>query len=640
MNSDVTSLIALDTASTLPTSSLTGWAALPDTARWPGPTSGQFFGVSDIGIPGPFTNQIIPGFSALLKNTDGTWTAMPDNGFGTKGNSGDFLIGIYNASINFRTTGNGTSIPGSVALNSFVNFNDANGLLKDGKGVDLKITADFTNYQTLDGNNLKDGGIAVDARIRSGRLLTGFDFDVESIARAKDGSYFVGEEFGPYILHFSSTGTLLNDPVPHPFLKSPSNPEVLNNGATVTSRSSRGFESLAFNSDKTKLYAVPEAAPTVATFQPVPGDERFLNFFEFDPAKMAYTGNNLVYKKDGDAIGNNIVIGDMTNVGGSKYVLIERDSNTGAAAKVKRIYLVDFNDKGADGVLNKKLLVNLLDISDPRDIGGPLPGIAPDKFNFPFDSVESIVVLDSNTLAVAIDTNYPDEDGRVPGKPDNTEVITIRFDDALFADAFPTQIISGTAANDVLLGGKDFNGGGNIIFSDGGSDLVDGSVSKGSDNRVYGGEGNDELYAGQSDRLFGEAGDDILDASVGKGSNRLYGGAGNDTLFAGINDFLSGGDGDDKLFAGKGGNTLFGGAGADKFYLAYNGAPTSTNTVADFETGVDKLPILGIAGVSDFSKVTLTQQGADTLIKAGGKDLALLTGIQSNTLNSISFAFV
>lgn len=411
---------------------LSGWAALPDTARWAGPTSGQFAG-SDLGVPTPFVDgQIVPGFSALLKNADGSWTAMPDNGFGTKGNSGDFLIGIYNASINFRSVGNGSSIPGSVSLNSRINFNDANGLLRDGKGVDLKITADFANYQTVSGNSLVDSGRAVDARIRNGRLLTGFDFDVESIARAKDGSYFVGEEFGPYLLHFDRHGTLMSDPVAHPFLRSPSNPEVMNNGATVTSRGSRGFESLAFNADQSRLYAVPESAPTLDALRPVAGDERYLNFFEFDPAAMAYTGNNLVYRKDGPVSGNQIVIGDMTNVGGSKFVLIERDSLFGAAAEVKRLYLVDLNEKDADGVLKKTLLVDLLDISDPLAIGGPLAGVAPGKFSMPFDSIESVVVLDNHSLAVAIDTNYPDEDGRIPGKPDNTEVITIRFDEALF----------------------------------------------------------------------------------------------------------------------------------------------------------------------------------------------------------------
>ena len=199
-------------------------------------------------------------------------------------------------------------------------------------------------------------------------------------------------------------------------------------------------------------------------------------------------------------------------------------------------------------------------------------------------------------------------------------------------NAFAADPVAGTTGDDKTIV-PTFK---QVIFTAGGNDLVDGSVSKGSDNRIYGGDGNDELYAGLRDRLFGEAGDDILDASQGKGGNRLYGGAGNDTLFAGTNDFLSGGDGDDKLFAGKGGNTLFGGAGADKFYLLYNGAPTSINTVADFEVGIDSLMLLG---AGDFSKVTLTAKGGDTLVATGGKDLAVLTGIQSSTLTASSFKF-
>ena len=202
-------------------------------------------------------------------------------------------------------------------------------------------------------------------------------------------------------------------------------------------------------------------------------------------------------------------------------------------------------------------------------------------------------------------------------------------------NAFAAAPVAGGAGDDRIV--PTFN---QVIFTAGGNDLVDGSVSKGSDNRVYGGDGNDELLAGVRDRLFGEAGNDLLDASQGKGGNRLYGGDGNDTLYAGTNDFLSGGDGNDILYAGKGGNTLYGGAGADKFYLAYNGVPTSTNTIADFEVAIDKLFILGVSGAIDFSKVSLTAKGTDTLVTAGGKDLALLTGIGSGSLNASSFAFV
>jgi hypothetical protein len=130
------------------------------------------------------------------------------------------------------------------------------------------------------------------------------------------------------------------------------------------------------------------------------------------------------------------------------------------------------------------------------------------------------------------------------------------------------------------------------------------------------------------------------DDPQGKGCNRLYGGRDKDRLFADTKDFRYGGDGNDSLFASKGGNTLYGGAGADKFYLANGSLPTSVNTISDFEIGIDKLLILGIADTTDFSKVTFTQQGGDALIKAGGKDLAVLTGIQANSLNASNFSFV
>jgi hypothetical protein len=411
---------------------LTGWAALPAAARWPGPVTGQFTAAS-LGVTPPFTDgQPIPGFSGLLKNDDGTWTALPDNGYGSKANSPDYLLGFYNIGIDFRTEGNGTATPGAVRLNRFVGFNDARGFLKDGRGVDLRIVADYANYPTVADNRVVESARPVDARIRAGRLLTGFDFDVESIARAADGTFYVGEEFGPYILHFGADGTLLGDPVPHPVLRSPSHPDVLAGRAAANSLGSRGFESLAFDADRARLWAVPEAAPSLASLQPVAGDERYLNFFEFDPAASRYTGATRLYRKDGAASGNAIVIGDMTNVGGSRYVLIERDGQWGARAAVKRLYLVDLNEQDADGALRKTLLVDLLRISDPRNIGGGASGAPAGRFTMPFDSIESVEVVDANTLAVAIDTNYPTEDGRRTGRPDDTEIATLRFDQPLF----------------------------------------------------------------------------------------------------------------------------------------------------------------------------------------------------------------
>ena len=177
---------------------------------------------------------------------------------------------------------------------------------------------------------------------------------------------------------------------------------------------------------------MPEAAPLVDALRAVPGDERVVELFEFDPALRAYTGVTFKYQKDGDAVANAIVIGDITNVGGNKYVLIERDGFFGPAAVIKRLYLVDLDVTNAAGILEKLLLVDLLNVADPEDIGGDLEGVSePERFSFPFNSIESVVQLGESSLGVAIDTNFPGDAGRRAGIPDDTELIRIDFEQPL-----------------------------------------------------------------------------------------------------------------------------------------------------------------------------------------------------------------
>jgi len=93
----------------------------------------------------------------------------------------------------------------------------------------------------------------------------------------------------------------------------------------------------------------------------------------------------------------------------------------------KKLYLFDLNlTDETTGVLKKRLLIDLLDIEDRDDIGGPLVGIPAATFNFPLQSVESVTPIDAFTLLVGLDNNYPGGNGRVPGTPDRTELITLR----------------------------------------------------------------------------------------------------------------------------------------------------------------------------------------------------------------------
>jgi 3-phytase/alkaline phosphatase D len=115
-------------------------------------------------------------------------------------------------------------------------------------------------------------------------------------------------------------------------------------------------------------------------------------------------------------------------------------------------------------------------------------------------------------------------------------------------------------------------------------------------------------------------------------SNDVINGQGGDDILAGLSgsDILRGGDGDD---------ILAGGAGVDQFWIASSSLPQGTDTITDFKVGTDVIGIAGLSGVAEIGDLSITQSGADTVINALNKDLATLTGIQANTLDSNSFVF-
>ncbi len=144
--------------------------------------------------------------------------------------------------------------------------------------------------------------------------------------------------------------------------------------------------------------------------------------------------------------------------------------------------------------------------------------------------------------------------------------------------------------------------------------------------------------AGQIVPQFGTAGNDRL---IAFNDEVVFGGDGDDTLVAlGSNNLLVGGPGNDILLAGSGGNTLSGVSGQNQFWIAINGLPESSNLVIDFQLDADVLGIAGITGIGSFSDLELTQNGDNALIRAMGRDLAVLNGVQADALSESSFAIV
>jgi hypothetical protein len=362
-------------------------AVLPSDAYQPGPPSGIFIG-PDNGVTPPFPGQPIPGFSAVLDAGHGEFLAMPDNGFGAKTNSSDFLLRLYTVRPDFATARGGS---GAVDVESFVQLRDP------------------------------DGKIPF-ALARADRLLTGADFDLESVRETRNGDLWFGEEFGPFLLHTDRTGKVLEAPVPLPGVRSPQNP-FLPNPDAWNIPASRGFESMALSIGGTTLYPMLEGA---LRNDPDPR-RRILN--EFDLKRGEYTGRTWQYRVD--SAFPNAVLGDLTAVDEHRFVVIERDDFQGAQAQQKKIYLVDLREVDSDGFLAKKLVLDLLSIRDPNGISLPArPGEfgVGDPFSFPLQSVESLEVLDGRRLLIANDNNYPGSDGRwiARDKPDDVEMIVVR----------------------------------------------------------------------------------------------------------------------------------------------------------------------------------------------------------------------
>ena len=358
--------------------------------RWM-PTPGARSAVGQDATPAngrtvPFPGQVIPGFSGMIDNGDGTFTAMPDNGFGTKANSTDFLLRLYQITPDWETDDSGS---GEIAVGDFISLRDPDGVLP----------------------------FPIVNEAKPDRLLTGGDFDIESVVRMPDGSFWIGEEFGPFLLHVDTTGKVLAPPVEFPDGKSPANP-FLQPGETPLIRSSRGFEAMASSRDGRLLYPIVEGS---FVDDPI-ARRRFI--YEFDTHTEQYTGRTWEYETDTD----NIVIGDAFMVGNKRLLLIERDDFEGPASVTKRIYEIELHRTDEAGFVRKELVIDLLKFANPDLIGteaSPAAFGVGDPFSFPLQSVEVVVQLDDKRLLIGNDNNYPGSNGRVPGSPDDTEMIVI-----------------------------------------------------------------------------------------------------------------------------------------------------------------------------------------------------------------------
>ena len=355
---------------------LVGRAVLPAlTFRADSEPSGGRIGTAPInGVTPPFDDQPVQGFSGILRNRDGSYLALSDNGYGAKDNSADFHLRVHRIRPDLAA--------GNIAVVGGFDLSDPNG----------RIPFPLT---------------------RPDRRLTGADFDLESFQRLDDGTFWFGEEFGPFLLHTDGTGRVLEPPVPLPGVSSPQDPTV--QIVPPNLGRSKGFEGMALSHDGRHLYPLLEGR--------LAGDpDQDLRMYQFDPGRGRYTNKQWRLRMEHRAN----AIGDLIAVDEHRFIVIERDGGQGATARFKALFLLDLRDKDRDGYVDKTLLVNLMAVPDPREIGGDGA-----FFRFPFETIEGVVIVDDQTLAVVNDNNFPFSSGRNAGSPDPDEMILVRLDSPL-----------------------------------------------------------------------------------------------------------------------------------------------------------------------------------------------------------------
>ncbi|MDB5526234.1 MAG: glycerophosphodiester phosphodiesterase [Rhizobium sp.] len=366
-------------------------------------------GVLPTGLSMPFNGQAIQGFSGIKTMADGTFWTLSDNGFGSKMNSSDAMLFLHHLSFDWKS--------GKVNVLENVFLSDPD------KKAPFPIVME---------------GAAK-------RYLTGADFDIESVQPVADG-FWIGDEFGPYLLKFSSDGKL-TDVIPTKVgeleVKSPDNPTVAvpkdptQKLPAFNVKRSGGYEGLAMSKDGSKLYALLEGPLFKDGSVEKVDNHPALRIFEFDTASKDFTGRYWLYPfADGGES-----IGDFNMLDASTGLVIERDNGAGTpdkacadpknpkpdcfavAAKLKRIYKIEFSDANVGKAVRKIGYIDLLNIADPDH--KRLQGGHDAVYNMPFVTIENVDRVDATHIIVGNDNNLPFSSGRTLGKADDNEFVIL-----------------------------------------------------------------------------------------------------------------------------------------------------------------------------------------------------------------------
>ncbi|TAJ31172.1 esterase-like activity of phytase family protein [Bosea sp. (in: a-proteobacteria)] len=371
------------------------------------------------GISTPFAGQPVQGFSGIRSLGNGEFLVLTDNGFGSKANSPDAALFFHRLKADFAG--------GRITRLSSAFLHDPD------KKVPFRIVHEGT----------------------AARYLTGADFDLESI-QPIGGKYWIGEEFGPYLLRVDADGkveavfeTLVDGkPARSPDHYAVTTPGAPGGAVAFNVRRSKGFEGMAQSPDGRFLYPMLEGPlwdGEKNAYEEIDG-KAVLRILEFDVQGEKWTGRSWFYPLEA----RSNAIGDFNMIDATTGLIIERDDGEGTAdkacpagerrtdcfhdiARFKRIVKIEMTEANAGKPVRKIGHIDLLAIRDPD--GKAKQGTKDGVFTFPFFTIENVDIVDreQGTIVVGNDNNLPFSSSRDPNKADDEELVLLSVKELLEA---------------------------------------------------------------------------------------------------------------------------------------------------------------------------------------------------------------
>lgn len=243
--------------------------------------------------------------------------------------------------------------------------------------------------------------------------------DTEGIAYdARDGSYWLADEYGPSIIHASADGTLLLRITPKGLGLSMNGVAVreLLPSAFKLRKPNRGFEGIAISPDGSRLFVMLQS-PLLNPDKKTGESSRNVRIAVFDISNgddPKLSGLYLYQMERASDVGapsqDDLKIGDIAGISKTAILVAERDSVEGGSHK--KAYIVDIS--GATDVSSKEEIggrtIEAASESDLKRAGVELvkKTMAVDlaKLGFSPDKFEGLAMIDSTTIAVVNDNDF------------------------------------------------------------------------------------------------------------------------------------------------------------------------------------------------------------------------------------------